>query len=254
VDRGAKEVPPDPGVESPIRILVAVRQPAIAEALAHALDRERDIRCTAFVSTGADAARVLAEETTDVLVIGLTLLAEDKDVEAIRRAANTVQARVVIVPTEGANVRWRTDPAIGMVVPFDADLAALIDVVRRAHSRIDHPSTRQNLADALEELRDQVRAQRTMIRSTRERLDAQKQKKARHEVLKAPLTKRERDVALLLQAGYDVTAISRRLGLSLNTVRGHVKQILWKTDAHSQLEAVAVCVRAGVLRGPHLVR
>jgi DNA-binding NarL/FixJ family response regulator len=252
VDRGAKRDSPDPGVESPIRVLVAVRQPAIAEALAHALDREKDIRCTAFVSTGADAARVLAEESTDVLVIGLALLAEDQDVEAIRRAANTVQARVVIVPTEGTNVRWRTNPAIGLVVPFDAGLTALVDIVRRAHSRKDHPSTRQNLSDALEELRDQVRAQRTMIRSTRERLDAQKT--TRHQVLKAPLTKRERDVALLLQAGHDVTAISRRLGLSLNTVRGHVKQILWKTDAHSQLEAVAVCVRAGVLRGPNPVR
>jgi DNA-binding NarL/FixJ family response regulator len=241
--RGAAPVEPVLAAQ----VFVAVRQPAIAESLALALNREADIHCRGFATTTAEVARALAEQPTDVLLIGAPLLAEQRDAEMIRRAASSTDVRIVIMALEGISPRWTINPALGTLVPFDAELATLLDTIRRAHSRVDAPARQQNLSDALEELRGQVQLQRTMIRSARARLDAQKE--VHHAALKAPLTKRERDVALHLQLGHDVNAISHRLGLSLNTVRGHVKQILWKTDAHSQLEAVAVCVRAGVLKG-----
>jgi DNA-binding CsgD family transcriptional regulator len=39
------------------------------------------------------------------------------------------------------------------------------------------------------------------------------------------------------------------LGMSTNTCRGHVKSILAKLGAHSQLEAVATATRLGLLSG-----
>ena len=61
------------------------------------------------------------------------------------------------------------------------------------------------------------------------------------------LTARERQVLELLAGGNDLKAISRTLGISLHTTRGHVKNLLSKLDAHSQLEAVVTATRRGYL-------
>ena len=61
------------------------------------------------------------------------------------------------------------------------------------------------------------------------------------------LTARERQVLELLAGGSDLKAISRNLGISLHTTRGHVKNLLSKLDAHSQLEAVVTATRRGYL-------
>ena len=42
--------------------------------------------------------------------------------------------------------------------------------------------------------------------------------------------------------------LSRELGISVNTVRNHVQHVLAKLGAHSQLEAVAIASRLGLLR------
>lgn len=62
-----------------------------------------------------------------------------------------------------------------------------------------------------------------------------------------PLTPREREVLLLLGRGLDPTHIAAELGLSIHTARGHVKRILAKLGAHSQLEAVIIAVQVGLL-------
>jgi DNA-binding NarL/FixJ family response regulator len=62
------------------------------------------------------------------------------------------------------------------------------------------------------------------------------------------LSPRERDVLELLSIGFDARAIARRLDISLSTCRGYVKTLLRKLDAHSQLEAVAVARRHGLVQ------
>jgi DNA-binding NarL/FixJ family response regulator len=62
-----------------------------------------------------------------------------------------------------------------------------------------------------------------------------------------PLTPREHEVLLLLGRGLDPTNIARELGLSIHTARGHVKRILAKLGAHSQLEAVIIAVQLGLV-------
>ncbi|HEY0001716.1 MAG TPA: response regulator transcription factor [Actinoplanes sp.] len=66
----------------------------------------------------------------------------------------------------------------------------------------------------------------------------------------ALLTGRERDVLQLIALGRDARAIANELGISLHTCRGHVKSILAKLDAHSQLEAVMKAIRTGLLDSP----
>lgn len=68
------------------------------------------------------------------------------------------------------------------------------------------------------------------------------------------LTRRESDVLAMLVLGLDAKAISEQLQISLNTCRSYIKTLLSKLHAHSQLEAVAIARRRGLLRsaGPDL--
>ena len=59
------------------------------------------------------------------------------------------------------------------------------------------------------------------------------------------LSPRELEVLQLLASAYSIPEISERLHLSVHTIRNHVKQILAKLGAHSQLEAVVIAARAG---------
>lgn len=62
------------------------------------------------------------------------------------------------------------------------------------------------------------------------------------------LSPRERDVLQLLAEGLDHKAVAATLHISWHTARSYVKNILAKLGAHSQLEAVAVAQRNGLLK------
>jgi PAS domain S-box-containing protein len=63
-----------------------------------------------------------------------------------------------------------------------------------------------------------------------------------------PLTARELEVLARLAAGRDVREIAAELRISEHTVRGHVKSILQKLHARSQLQAVVIGLQSGLLR------
>jgi DNA-binding NarL/FixJ family response regulator len=61
------------------------------------------------------------------------------------------------------------------------------------------------------------------------------------------LTRREQEVLQMLAAGLEPRIIAREIGISVNTCRGYIKSLLAKIGAHSQLEAVAIAMRHGLL-------
>lgn len=66
------------------------------------------------------------------------------------------------------------------------------------------------------------------------------------------LTKREQEVLELLGRGFDTSNIAERLGVSIHTVRGHVKKLMQKLRARTQLQAVLNASELGIL--PRLER
>ncbi len=66
--------------------------------------------------------------------------------------------------------------------------------------------------------------------------------------LARPLSKRELSVLLGMADGNHVTGIAHELRISSHTCRGHVKSLLSKLGAHSQLEAVIIAVRIGLVQ------
>jgi DNA-binding NarL/FixJ family response regulator len=64
------------------------------------------------------------------------------------------------------------------------------------------------------------------------------------------LTARELEVLALLAQGYGLPEIAERLYIGVVTVRNHVQHILRKLDASSQLEAVIIGMRHGLVDPP----
>jgi len=60
------------------------------------------------------------------------------------------------------------------------------------------------------------------------------------------LTDREEEVLGCMREGLSNAQISKRLGVTPNTVRNHVQRILFKLNVHSKLEAVVVTSREGL--------
>lgn len=70
-----------------------------------------------------------------------------------------------------------------------------------------------------------------------------------------PLTQREREVLQCMVDGLSRNEIAELLGMSPNTVRTHVQNVLHKFGVHSSLRAVALARQAGlVARGPDVPR
>jgi DNA-binding NarL/FixJ family response regulator len=65
------------------------------------------------------------------------------------------------------------------------------------------------------------------------------------------LTQREREVLRYMMAGFGRARIAEELILSINTVRTHAQNILWKLEVHSSLEAVSVALQAGFTGAPN---
>ncbi len=63
-----------------------------------------------------------------------------------------------------------------------------------------------------------------------------------------PLTEKEMEVLQLLATGRPAAEIAEQLFVSIHTARNHIRSILSKLEARSQLEAVVLAVRSGLVR------
>ena len=70
------------------------------------------------------------------------------------------------------------------------------------------------------------------------------------ELLSGQLSRREGEVLTLLVQGADGSTMASQLGISRNTVRTHVQNILTKLQVHSRLEAATFAVRHRLVEVP----
>ena len=66
------------------------------------------------------------------------------------------------------------------------------------------------------------------------------------------LTPRQREILDLMAAGLSTAEIAKRLTLSIETVRNHVRSVLVELNVHTRLEAIAGARRLGLLAPPAL--
>jgi LuxR family maltose regulon positive regulatory protein len=68
----------------------------------------------------------------------------------------------------------------------------------------------------------------------------------------AGLSPRELEILELLARNFGNRRIARDLGISVHTVKWHIKEVYRKLDAGSRVEAVLIAFRDGILDGQAL--
>jgi len=61
------------------------------------------------------------------------------------------------------------------------------------------------------------------------------------------LTRRERQVVILLARGLSTRAIGRELGISVYTARNHIQNVLHRLGVHNKAQAVSLALRTGLV-------
>jgi DNA-binding NarL/FixJ family response regulator len=205
------------------RVLLVDDHQTFAELLKRALDSEDDVECVGHARNGSEALQLAQRLDPDVVLMDLEL----PDGDGITFTADLVSwnpaVRVLILTAHAGPGEFTRAGAAGACgfLAKTGSLDELLDALRTAHrgSVVLPASVAAGLSTPAASRTDDL-----------------------------SLTPRELEVLRLLGRGLDPRCISRELGVSLHTCRGYVKSLLLKLGAHSQLEAVVIASRAGLIR------
>jgi len=200
----------------PIRILVIDDHAMIRAGLAATIQPEPDMTVVATASNGKEGLEMFRQHRPDITLTDLKM-PDMGGVEMIRAIrAEFPSAKIIVLSTyQGDEDIYRAMEA-GAITYLLKDMIAdkMMSVIREVAGggRPIPPEVAQRLTDRM---------------------------------FKASLTAREFDVLQLVAAGRRTKEIAAELGISEETVQGHMKNILAKLDVHDRTEAVAVAVRRG---------
>ena len=208
------------------RVLVVDDHCTFAELVVVALAHEEDLDCVGAAHDAGQARLMARELSPDVILMDVNLGKHD----GIDLTAELVAAhpglRVVVLTAHADSDTMRRAAAAGAcaLLPKDGSLPDLLNGLRTARPGgfVVHPALLRTLV--------------TEERSSSQAVGPQ-----------PVLTPRELRVLQLLADGRDTRSIAGELRISVNTCRGYVKNVLMKLDAHSQLEAVVIAGRHGLV-------
>lgn len=204
--------------DSKIRILVVDDHPVLRDGVAALLANQTDMTMVGEANNGREAIERWRELRPDVTLMDLQMPGMN-GVDAIGAIhAEHPQARIIVLTT------------------YAGDVQAVRALRAGAAGYLLKRSLRTELVDAI---RDVHRGQRHVHRDVAGEI-------AVH-VADEPLS--EREVAILRQVsiGHANKQIALRLGLSEETVKGHLKSIFAKLDVADRTHAVTVAVRRGII-------
>ncbi|MFW6186691.1 MAG: response regulator [Actinomycetota bacterium] len=219
MDAGSEE-----GRATRTSILVVDDHTTFAELLTGALRQEPDLHAVGVADDVESSVRLCAALRPDVVVMDYHLSGGNGVTASARILRERPGTRIVMLTGDPAQHVLEAAAATGICafLPKDGSLATLLGTIRgaRCGTMSVHPSL---LATAHPSRRAGVEV--------------------------PALTQRELQVLRLMAQGHNVGTNARLLSITPNTCRGYVKTILAKLGAHSQLEAVAVASRLGLLTG-----
>jgi DNA-binding NarL/FixJ family response regulator len=207
------------------RVLVVDDHQTFAELLSRALDAERDLRCVGHAQSSREALQAVARLNPDLVLMDLRLPDRDGIATTAELVREHPDLKVLILTAHAslADVERAASAGATGFLAKDGSLTDVLDALRTA--RRGSLILPDGLLAALSSLADRDSAARQWH-----------------------LTPRELEVLRLLGGGRDPRGIAKDLGVSLHTCRGYVKAVLAKLGVHSQLEAVVVATRTGLIR------
>lgn len=211
------------GRTSPISVLVVDDHAVFADALQARLSREPDLAPVEVGYSVRDGQQCVARGGPDVAVLDLGL-GDGSGLELARHIAEAAPATQIIMlsamqPLDSVTTALRTGARAWL--PKTIDSSYLVRAIRGVHAGeawISPELLGGLLSGLLAEPSDPL----------------------------ATLTVRERQILEQMVAGTRRPEIAAALGVSVNTIRTHMQNLMTKLDAHSVLEAVAVAMRHGV--------
>ena len=221
---------PRPATVARASVIVVDDHRAFAESLAIVINACPDLGCIATATTLAEGIALTGRLTPDIVLLDVRLPDGD-GVDAIGRFREAYpEARILILtgyPDLDVLTRAAGAGASGFLQK-DSSIAGIVRALRSARDG-DILVEQATLASILERLRSGTATQRNTDGVPH-------------------FTTRELDVLALMGEGLDPHAIASLLTITLNTCRGYEKSIMAKLDAHSQLEAVVISLRRGLIK------
>jgi DNA-binding NarL/FixJ family response regulator len=204
-------------------VLVVDDHHVFAQLVAFVLSSHDDLECLGIATTVAKALELTSSLEPDIVLMDVQLGDDDGVAATAELMSRHTGLRVVVLSAFIDRPLMRRAATAGAcaLLPKDGDLSEMLHALRTAR-RGDFVVQPRLLRQLVAER--QVPAQRM-----------------------PPFTTREHDVLRLLAAGLDAGVIARELGISVHTCRGYVKTLLAKLGAHSQLEAVVIAMRHGLI-------
>jgi DNA-binding NarL/FixJ family response regulator len=206
------------------RLVVAGTPATVIEALAVALNAPSDLEVIGVASTENGIFRFVERHEPDALVVYAPQM-NPEIIESATRIKRAFTKVGIVFLTERPTVpvlRHSAAAGVAACLPLDSGLGDLIGAIRT--DRTDTMLVGRSSLATPDPISNRLTAIAPML-----------------------LTPRELEVLGLLAEGHRPPAIAVRLVVSIYTARGHVKNVLRKLGAHSQLEAVAIATRMGLL-------
>jgi len=212
-----------PGVRStPIRVAIIEDQREVREGLAILINGTPGFKCVESYRSMEDGLRVLEKEVPDVLLtdIGLPLMS---GIDGIR----IVKGRYPDLPILALTV-YKNDEDI-----FEALCAGASGYLLKTT-----PPAR-----ILECLKEVVEGGAPMSPEVAQRVVRLFREISPPVKANYRLTAQETELLKLMVEGHNYKAAARKLGITINTVSYHVRNIYYKLQVHSKSEAVAKALR-----------
>lgn len=201
-----------------IRVLVVDDHPLMREGIAAVIAGQDDMRLIGEASDGAEAVSAYAALHPDVVLMDLRMPGMDgiEAIAAIR--AVSPRARIVVLTT------YRGDVQVTRALLAGASGYLLKSSLRR---------------ELLDTIRD--------VHAGRRRVPAEIAAGIAEHLSDESLSPREIEVLRSVAAGNANKRIAAELGISEETVKAHMKNILAKLDARDRTHAVTIAIRRGII-------
>jgi DNA-binding NarL/FixJ family response regulator len=217
-----------------IRVLVVDDEALIRTAFISVINAEDDMEVVGEAADGAEAVRLAARYSIDVIVMDVRMPVMD-GLEAAR----------AITATPGKS------PSVLMLTTFDLD-EYVFEALRAGASGF--ALKRRPLAELLEAIRVVASGDGLLAPSVTRRLIAHFAKQSAPSSTKRGdldrLTERENEVLLLVARGLSNAEIADELHMGLRTAKTHVSSVLMKVGARDRTQLVILAYESGLIQAP----